>query len=95
MSLENLAIFTGNANPELAKKVAQYIGRDLSRARVEQFSDGEIMVEINEHIRGRDIFIIQRVSTQLNISDYLTKIIGWFLYGRHCGDIMGYNEPKY
>ncbi len=59
MSLENLAIFTGNANPELAKKVAQYIGRDLSRARVEQFSDGEIMVEINEHIRGRDIFIIQ------------------------------------
>lgn len=59
MSLENLVIFTGNANPELAEKVAQYIGRDLGRARVEQFSDGEIAVEVKEHIRGRDIFIIQ------------------------------------
>lgn len=59
MSLENLAIFTGNANPELAEKVAQYIGRGLGRARVEQFSDGEIAVEVREHIRGRDIFIIQ------------------------------------
>jgi len=59
MSLENLAIFTGNANPELAQKVAQYIGRDLGRARVEQFSDGEILAEVQEHIRGRDIFIIQ------------------------------------
>jgi ribose-phosphate pyrophosphokinase len=59
MSLENLAIFTGNANPELAQKVAQYIGRDLSRARVEQFSDGEIAVEVKEHVRGRDVFIIQ------------------------------------
>ncbi len=59
MSLENLAIFTGNANPELAQKVAQYIGRDLGRARVEQFSDGEIAVEVKENIRGRDIFIIQ------------------------------------
>lgn len=59
MSLENLVIFTGNANPELAEKVAQYIGRDLGRARVEQFSDGEIAVEVQEHIRGRDIFIIQ------------------------------------
>ncbi|MGH1427672.1 MAG: ribose-phosphate pyrophosphokinase [Arenicella sp.] len=59
MSLENLAIFTGNANPELAQKVAQYIGRELGRARVEQFSDGEIAVEVKEHIRGRDIFIIQ------------------------------------
>jgi len=59
MSLENLALFTGNANPELASKVAQYIGRDLGRARVEQFSDGEISAEVQEHIRGRDIFIIQ------------------------------------
>jgi len=59
MSLENLALFTGNANRDLAEKVANYIGRDLGRARVEQFSDGEISAEVQEHIRGRDIFIIQ------------------------------------
>ena len=59
MSLENLALFTGNANRDLAEKVANYIGRDLGRARVEQFSDGEFSAEVQEHIRGRDIFIIQ------------------------------------
>ena len=59
MSLENLAIFTGNANPELAKKVADYIGREIGKAKVEQFSDGEISAEILENVRGRDVFIIQ------------------------------------
>jgi len=60
MSLDNLAIFTGNANPELAEKVAQYIGRGgLGEATVEQFSDGEISVQVSENVRGRDVFIIQ------------------------------------
>ena len=59
MSLENLAIFTGNANPELAQKVADYIGREMGKAKVEQFSDGEISAEILENVRGRDVFIIQ------------------------------------
>ncbi|MGH1543251.1 MAG: ribose-phosphate pyrophosphokinase [Arenicella sp.] len=59
MSLENLAIFTGNANPELAHKVAEYIGRKIGQAKVEAFSDGEISVEIEENVRGRDVFIIQ------------------------------------
>lgn len=59
MSLENLALFTGNAHPELAQKVADYIGRSIGKAKVEQFSDGEISVEIQENVRGRDVFIIQ------------------------------------
>ncbi len=59
MSLENLAIFTGNANPELAHKVAEYIGRKIGQAKVEAFRDGEISVEIEENVRGRDVFIIQ------------------------------------
>lgn len=59
MSLENLAIFTGNANPELAQKVAQYIGRTIGQAKVDTFSDGEISAEILENVRGRDVFIIQ------------------------------------
>lgn len=59
MSLENLALFTGNAHPELAQKVADYIGRSIGKAKVEQFSDGEISAEILENVRGRDVFIIQ------------------------------------
>jgi len=62
MSFENLAIFTGNSNPELAEKVAKYIGCDLGKARVEQFSDGEIAVQVKQHVRGSDVFIIQPTS---------------------------------
>ena len=59
MSIDNLSIFSGNANPMLAAQVVDYLKVPLGRARVEQFSDGEIAVEILENIRGRDVFIIQ------------------------------------
>ena len=59
MSIDNLTIFSGNANPVLVAQVVDYLKVPLGKARVEQFSDGEIAVEILENIRGRDVFIIQ------------------------------------
>lgn len=59
MSIDNLLIFSGNANPDLAAEVVDYLKVPMGKARVEQFSDGEITVEILENVRGRDVFIIQ------------------------------------
>ena len=57
--MPNLMVFSGNANPQLAQKVAKHLGVPLGRADVSQFSDGEINVELNENVRGQDVFIIQ------------------------------------
>ncbi len=59
MSIENLTIFTGNANPLLCAEIVDYLKLPLGKAKVEQFSDGEIAIEIQENIRGRDVFIVQ------------------------------------
>jgi len=52
-------VFTGNANPELAQAIVNHLNMPMGKAVVEQFSDGEIMVEIMENVRGADVFIIQ------------------------------------
>lgn len=52
-------VFTGNANPELAQNIVNKLGMSLGQAQVSQFSDGEIAVEIQENVRGRDVFVIQ------------------------------------
>jgi len=57
--IDNLFVFSGNANPPLAAQVADYLKVPLGKSKVEQFSDGEITVEILENVRGRDVFIIQ------------------------------------
>ncbi len=54
-----LAVFTGNANPVLAQDIASYLKIPLGKAVVGRFSDGEVQVEINENVRGRDVFVIQ------------------------------------
>jgi len=54
-----IKIFTGSAHPELAQRIADYIGIGLGKAEVGRFSDGEISVKIHENIRGWDVFIIQ------------------------------------
>ena len=59
ISPENLTVFTGNANPQLALEVVQVLGVPLGKAAVGKFSDGEINVEIMENVRGHDCFIIQ------------------------------------
>ncbi len=54
-----LKVFTGNANPELAKKIVKFLKVPLGDALVTTFSEGEIRVKINEDVRGRDVFVIQ------------------------------------
>ncbi len=54
-----MKIFSGNANPELARRIADYIGRPLGDVKIERFPDGEVFVKIIENIRGCDVFIIQ------------------------------------
>ena len=62
----NLCILTGNANPDLAKKIADHIGVNLCDAYVGHFNNGETQVMISESIRGKDIFIIQPTSYPVN-----------------------------
>jgi ribose-phosphate pyrophosphokinase len=57
--VSKLKLFTGNANPALAKRVADKLGEPLGAAKVSTFSDGEINVELNDNVRGHDVFIIQ------------------------------------
>ena len=64
----NLMVFTGNANPVLADKIAKHIGIPLGEATIGKFSDGEITVEINENVRGKDVFIIQPTCAPTNDS---------------------------
>lgn len=68
-----LAIFTGNAHPELAKNVTNHLHIPLGRADVTKFSDGEIAVEIQENVRGKDVFILQPTCAPTN--DNLMEIM--------------------
>jgi ribose-phosphate pyrophosphokinase len=66
-------IFSGNASQELATRVVEHLSLPLGKALVGRFSDGEIMVEIQENVRGRDIFLIQSTSAPSN--DNLMELI--------------------
>jgi ribose-phosphate pyrophosphokinase len=70
---ENLMVFTGNANPKLAQAVAQHINIPLGKAQVSRFSDGEVMVELFENVRGKDVFILQPTCAPTN--DNLMEIM--------------------
>lgn len=66
-------IFSGNANRTLAQSIVEHLNLPLGNALVSHFSDGETMVEIQENVRGRDIFIIQSTSSPCN--DHLMELI--------------------
>jgi len=66
-------VFTGNANPELANKIIHRLGIPMGDATVSQFSDGEIAVEINENVRGREVFVVQPTCAPTN--DNLMELI--------------------
>ena len=66
MALKKLRVFTGNANPELAKKIVAHMGIPLSRAIVKKFSDGETWVDLDDNVRGADVFIIQPTCAPVN-----------------------------
>ena len=63
---KELKIFTGNANPAFAQEICRHLSVPLAQATVKSFSDGEIMVEINENVRGRDVFVVQSTCQPAN-----------------------------
>ncbi|MDA8124748.1 MAG: ribose-phosphate pyrophosphokinase [Deltaproteobacteria bacterium] len=96
--LERMRVFSGNANIALAKKIAENLGVPLGKAHVSAFSDGETRVEIDENVRGMDVFIIQPTCPPVNITlmellimidalrrasaDRITAVIPYYGYGR-------------
>lgn len=63
---DSLMVFTGNANPKLAAEVARHLNLPLGKMAVGRFSDGEVMVEINENVRGKDVFVLQSTCAPAN-----------------------------
>ena len=63
---QEIMLFALNSNPELAQKIADNLGVKLCDASVKHFSDGEIQININESVRGRDVFVIQSISDPVN-----------------------------
>ncbi len=61
-----LMVFSGNANPELAAEISAQLSLPLGKAVVGQFSDGEVMTEIQENVRGRDVFVVQPTCAPTN-----------------------------
>ncbi len=63
---DNLMVFAGNANPRLAHAVVQQLNLPLGRAQISRFSDGEVLVEVNENVRGKDVFVLQSTCAPTN-----------------------------
>ena len=94
----NLQLVAGNANPELADRIADLLGIERSPARVGRFPDGEIDVQVNDNVRGNDVFIVQSTSPPVNdnlmellilidavrraSADRVTAVIPYFGYAR-------------
>jgi ribose-phosphate pyrophosphokinase len=91
-------LYTGNANPELARKIARYLGRELGRAEVFEFANENIFVRIEDNARDRDVFLVQPTSSpvQKSIMELLimidafkrasagriTAVVPYYAYGR-------------
>jgi len=71
--MPDLMLFTGNANPTLSSKIADNLNRPLGKSSVGRFSDGEILVELLENVRGKDVFIIQPTCAPTN--DHLMELV--------------------
>src|SRR5438309_11856494 len=73
MTFERMRIFTGNGNAKLAEAVVRHMNISLGRCIVGRFSDGEVMIELLENVRGRDVFVLQ--STCAPTNDNLMEIL--------------------
>jgi ribose-phosphate pyrophosphokinase len=73
VALEGLTVFSGNANPKLAGEIVGHLRLPLGRAKVGRFSDGEVMVEILENVRGKDVFVLQSLCAPTN--DHLMELL--------------------
>tara|TARA_B100000686_G_C16663399_1_gene902241 strand:+ start:325 stop:1281 length:957 start_codon:yes stop_codon:yes gene_type:complete len=73
---EKLKIFTGNSNEKLVEKISNFLKIDIGKALVGRFSDGEVQVEIQEDVRGKDVFVIQSTSnpTDSNLMELLILV---------------------
>jgi ribose-phosphate pyrophosphokinase len=96
--LDRIRVFSGNANINLSEKICKNLGVSLGKANVTSFSDGETRVEINENVRGMDVFIIQPTCTPVNMTcmellimidamkrasaDRITAVIPYYGYAR-------------
>ena len=94
----NLKLFSGRSNPRLSQAISEYLGMGLGRVTITPFPDGEIMVKLDEDVRGRDVFIIQPTCTPVNESlmellifidcarrasaERITAVIPYFGYAR-------------
>ncbi len=70
---KNIKIFAGNSHPKLAKEIADILGVSVGNSKVSRFSDGEISVDINETVRGTDVFVVQ--STNSPVNDNLMELL--------------------
>jgi ribose-phosphate pyrophosphokinase len=68
-----MAVFTGNASPQLAQDIARYLQVPLGRAHVGRYSDGEVTVELMENVRGRDVYVVQSTCPPAN--DHLMELL--------------------
>ena len=109
VATNDLMVFTGNANPELARKIVSHLDIPMGIASVGVFSDGEISVEIGENVRGKDVFIIQPtcVPTNDNLmelmvmidaikrasSDRVTAVIPYYGYARQDRRVRSQRVP--
>src|SRR5205809_5851802 len=75
LDADKLKVFTGRANPKLANKICDYLQIPLGRGRTELFPDGELIVKVEEDVRGRDCFIIQPTSHPINA--HLMELMIW------------------
>jgi ribose-phosphate pyrophosphokinase len=73
MDRATMAVFSGNANPQLAQEIARHLMVPLGRASVSRFSDSECTVELLENVRGRDVFIVQPTCSPAN--DHLMELL--------------------
>ena len=98
MNSDRIKVFTGSANPALAEEMCQHLGIELGMARVKQFSDGEINLQIQENVRGADVFVLQPTCTPVErhlmelllmidalkraSAERITTVLPYYGYGR-------------
>ncbi len=96
--MDELKVFTGNAHPELAKAIVEYLGIPLGSAEVMQFSNENTFVRILDNVRERDIFLVQPISSPVNShlmellimidavkrasAQRITAVMPYYAYGR-------------
>lgn len=101
---QQMKLFSGAANPELSRKIAEEIGVPLCKAAIRRFSDGEVFVEVEENVRGMDVFVIQPTCCPVNenlmemlilidalkraSADRITAVIPYYGYARQDRKVM-------